>query len=159
MKKFISLCAGCLLLLSGVAAKNFQSFTKDTIPGFKEVRLDTSGNTAATTDRVVFEKVEVEASFPGGAQGWKNFIQQNLNSNVPVRKRAPAGYYTVIVQFIVDKKGKVSEISALTNHGYGMEKEVIRVMKKSPDWLPATQNGRTVNAYRKQPITFVVSTQ
>lgn len=63
----------------------------------------------------------------------------------------------VVVQFIVDQKGTLSDIKALTAHGYGMEQEVIRVLKKSPKWLPAQVNGRKVKAYRKQPITFAVS--
>jgi protein TonB len=62
----------------------------------------------------------------------------------------------VVVQFIVAKDGTVSDIKALTRYGYGMEQEVVRIIKKSPKWSPAQQNGRTVNAYRKQPITFVV---
>ena len=44
----------------------------------------------------------------------------------------------------------------MTNFGYGMEQEVIRIMKKSPMWTPASQNDKTVKAYRKQPVTFVL---
>jgi protein TonB len=54
------------------------------------------------------------------------------------------------------KAGAVSDIKALTNFGYGMEQEVIRIMKKSPMWTPASQKNRTVKAYRKQPVTFVL---
>jgi protein TonB len=62
-----------------------------------------------------------------------------------------------VVQFIVDKDGNVSEVKALTSHGYGMEEEAVRVIKRGPKWTPAIQNGRQVKAYRKQPITFVVT--
>jgi len=44
----------------------------------------------------------------------------------------------------------------LTNWGYGMENEVVRIIKNSPAWVPAVQDGKQVQAYRKQPITFVV---
>jgi protein TonB len=37
-----------------------------------------------------------------------------------------------------------------------MEEEVMRVIKRGPKWIPASQNGRLVKAYRKQPVTFVV---
>ena len=37
-----------------------------------------------------------------------------------------------------------------------MESEVMRIIRKSPKWAPALQNGRTVNAYRKQPVTFQI---
>jgi len=104
----------------------------------------------------VFEKVEIEASFPGGESGWRSYLEHNLNANTPVDHGAPAGSYTVWVQFIVDKEGQTSAFKALTNHGYGMEAEVIRIIKKSPPWTPATQDGRMVKAYRKQPVTFVV---
>ncbi len=102
----------------------------------------------------VFTKVEIEASFAGD---WGRFLQRTLNADTPVNNGAPAGQYTVIVQFIVDKQGNISEVKALTNHGYGMEEEAVRAIKKAQKWNPAVQNGRQVNAYRKQPITFVVS--
>lgn len=104
----------------------------------------------------VFEKVEIEASFPGGDNAWRKFLEQNLNAGVPAFKGAPAGAYTVIVQFVVDRDGKVSDIRALTSHGYGMEAEVIRLLRKAPRWNPAFQDGRNVRAYRKQPVTFMV---
>jgi protein TonB len=104
-----------------------------------------------------FTKVEVEASFPGGEGQWRKFLERNLNASAPVDNGAPPGSYTVQVQFIVDKEGKVSEVKALSSHGYGMEEEAVRVIKRGPNWTPAIQNGRQVKAYRKQPITFVVS--
>jgi periplasmic protein TonB len=108
-------------------------------------------------DESIFQRVETEASFPGGFTGWKEFLEKNLKADVPVRKKAPVGNYTVMVQFVVDKEGNISDIKPLTDHGYGMEKEVVRILKKSPKWIPAVQNGRPVRAYRKQPVTFVVT--
>ncbi len=109
-----------------------------------------------TTDSP-FTRVEIEAEFPGGASAWRNYLQNNLNADIPGKKKAPAGTYMVVVLFIVDKNGKISNVKAETNHGYGMEKEVVRVIKKGPNWIPAMQNGKIVKAYRRQPITFVVS--
>jgi protein TonB len=105
---------------------------------------------------MIFTKVEFEAEYPGGTRAWSAFISQNLRGDVPSRKKAPAGTYNVVAQFIVDKTGKVTEVKALTNHGYGMEEEVVRVIRRSPRWTPARQDGRWVKAYRNQPITFVV---
>lgn len=62
-----------------------------------------------------------------------------------------------MVKFIVSKDGSISDVQAETNFGYGMEKEAIKVIQKGPKWTPALQNGRHVNAFRRQPITFVVS--
>ncbi|MDZ4794670.1 MAG: energy transducer TonB [Bacteroidota bacterium] len=109
-----------------------------------------------TAAEMVFEKVEIEASFTGGAEAWIKFLENNLNAGVATDNSAPDGHYTVIIQFVVDKEGKVSNIKALTRHSYGMEAEVIRLLKKAPRWNPAIQDGRTVKAYRKQPVTFVV---
>ncbi len=108
-------------------------------------------------DNKVFEKVEIEAQFPGGEAAWGNFLRKNLNGQVAADNGAPAGSYTVWVQFIVDKEGNVSDIKPLTNQGYGLEAEAVRVLKKATKWTPAQQNGRQVKAYRKQPITFVVA--
>jgi len=107
-------------------------------------------------ENVIFNKVEIEAQFSGGDKAWLNFLVKNLDGDIAVKNGAPAGNYTVIIQFVVNKEGEVTDIRALTNHGYGMEQEVIRLLKKSPKWSPAIQDGRKVKAYRKQPVTFQV---
>lgn len=101
--------------------------------------------------------VEKEAYFPGKDAGWRNFLEKNLNPEIPVKNRAPEGTYMVIVQFVVDKDGHITDIKPLSKFGFGMEEEVVRLLKKSPRWIPAIQFGRNVKAYRKQPITFVVT--
>jgi periplasmic protein TonB len=107
----------------------------------------------------IFEKVEIEASFKGGESAWRKYLERNLNPSAPVDNGAPEGLYTVYVQFVVSKDGSISDVRALTKHGYGMEEEAVRVIKKGPAWTPAIQNGRSVNAYRKQPITFQVQSE
>ena len=97
-----------------------------------------------------FTKVEVDAEFPGGNSAWTKYLQRNLRNDLD----APPGTYRVVVQFIVDKEGNISDVKALTNFGHGMEEEAIRAIKKGPKWIPAIQNGRQVKAYRSQPITF-----
>jgi periplasmic protein TonB len=84
-------------------------------------------------------------------------VLRNLNPSVPINNGAISGVYTVIVQFIVDIDGDISNVTSLTKHGYGMEEEAMRVIRRGPKWEPAIQNGRKVKAYRKQPITFVVT--
>lgn len=107
----------------------------------------------------IFEKVEIEASFKGGEAAWRKYLERNLNPSVPVDNGAPEGTYTVYIQFVVSKDGSISDVKALTNHGYGMEKEAEKVIRKGPAWEAAVQNGRKVNAYRKQPITFRVANE
>jgi protein TonB len=107
----------------------------------------------------IFEKVEIEAAFQGGESAWRKYLERNLNPSAPVDNGAPEGTYTVYVQFVVSKDGSISDVRALTKHGYGMEEEAVRVIRKGPKWTPAIQNGRQVNAYRKQPITFQVQSE
>jgi Gram-negative bacterial TonB protein C-terminal len=106
----------------------------------------------------VHTKVEIEATFPGGATIWRNYLTRSLNGDVAAENHAPPGTYTVVVQFIVNKDGMITDIKPLTNHGFGMEDEVIRVIGKGPKWNPAIQDGKQVKAYRKQPVTFQVMT-
>jgi hypothetical protein len=112
-------------------------------------------DTAKTDDRI-FTKVDIEAAYPGGDEAWRNFLQKNLNADIPVDNNSPAGKYTVIVKFVVSRDGSLSDVQAETNVGYGMEQEVLRIIKKSGAWSAAVQNKRTVNAYRRQPVTFLV---
>jgi len=106
-----------------------------------------------------FKTVQIEAKFPGGAGAWQKYLERNLNSNVPVDNGAPPGNYTVIVSFLVDKGGNISEVQSLNDPGYGTAGEAVRVIKKGPAWTPAVQNGRNVIYRQKQSITFQVSEQ
>jgi len=108
-------------------------------------------------DQRIFTKVEVEAGYAGGDGAWRRFLQNNLDIEIPGSNGAPKGKYTLIVRFIVAKDGTVSDVVAETNYGYGMEQECVRAIKKSGKWTPAIQNGRNVNSYKRQPLTFVVS--
>lgn len=97
--------------------------------------------------------VQVNAEFIGN---WEKFLRRYLNGNVPIDNDARPGRYHVVIQFVVDTDGSISDIKALTNVGYGMEEEAMRVIRKATKWKPAIQNGHPVKAYRKQPITFEV---
>jgi protein TonB len=99
--------------------------------------------------------VEQEAEFPGGVEAWTAYVQRKVKLN-PAKKGAPPGKYQVIIRFIVLKDGSISGAEPETNYGYGMEKEVLKVIQSGPKWIPAQQNGRVVNAYRRQPVTFII---
>jgi protein TonB len=99
------------------------------------------------------ETVDVEAKFNGN---WKGFLERNLDPEIPVEHGAPAGTYSVIIQFVVDLDGSMSEVKALTEQGYGMEQEALRVIRKAGKWDPGIYHGFAVKSYRKQVITFQV---
>ena len=101
--------------------------------------------------------VSVEAQFEGGIAGWRKFLERNLNKDLPSDNGAPANDYTVIVSFIVDREGNISEIRAENDPGYGTKEEAVRVIQKSPNWTPANQNGINVKYRQKQKIVFRVT--
>ncbi len=105
----------------------------------------------------VFTSVQIEAEFPGGKAGWAKYLEKNLNSQLPSENGAPEGRYTVVVSFLVDKNGNISDVTAENDPKYGTKEEAIKVIKKGPPWKPAQQNGRFVAYRARQAITFVVS--
>ncbi len=105
----------------------------------------------------VFTVVQIPAEFPGGIPAWTKYLERNLNRDLPVENGAPPGKYTVIVSFIVDKNGGISEVKAENDPGYGTKDEAVRVIKRGPNWKPAVQNGRQVIYRHKQSITFMVA--
>ena len=120
------------------------------------VSLTTNDTTKEEQDKE-FITVQVKAQFPGGLAGWKEYLEKNLIVDTPVKHKSPRGKYTVVITFLVDKEGNVSEVRAENDPGYGTAEEAIRVLRKSPKWIPATQNGKNVIYRQKQTITFLVS--
>ena len=124
----------------------------------KDVKLFEKNDTVNNEDKI-FTQVENEPKFPGGDSAWRHYLEKNLNPGVPVDNGAPAGTYRVIVNFIVNKDGVISDVHAETKHGYGMDSAAVALIKKGPRWEPAVQNNHIVTAYKKQPITFVIEDQ
>lgn len=107
-------------------------------------------------DDKVFQKVEIEAKFPGGEGAWSKYISREINRYIDeLQEAGKAG--TCVVQFIVDKEGNISEVEALTMKGTKLAEICVNAIKKGPKWVAAEQNGRKVKAYRKQPVTFQIS--
>lgn len=100
----------------------------------------------------VFTKVENPADFPGGISGWTRFLERNLTYPQSAIDNEIQG--VVKLQFIIDRDGSISNIEALNDPGYGLAEEAIRIIKKSPKWIPAEQNGRKVIYRTIQSITF-----
>lgn len=104
-----------------------------------------------------FKVVQIQAKFPDGLAGWSRFLEKNLNSDLPVNNGAPPGIYTVVISFVVDKEGAISEVKIENDPGYGTGNEAARAIRKGPHWIPAEQNGRKVIYRQKQSISFRVS--
>ncbi len=122
-----------------------------------------TGNLIAPTTKVAdfekkFTKIEKEAMFPGGAEGWKRYLERNLDVNIATDEGASVGMYKVMVQFVVDKDGSISQVKAIEvpKDCPGCGPEAVRVIKKGPKWIPAIQNGIGVTYQAIQSVTFQV---
>lgn len=105
---------------------------------------------------IIFTKTEVEPQFTGGQDAWRKYLRENLKAITPVDEGWKAGVYKVVVKFIVHTDGTVSDVTTEDYAGTKTALHCIDVIKNAPKWQPAIQNGRKVNAYKKQPITFVI---
>jgi periplasmic protein TonB len=103
-----------------------------------------------------FTKVEIESSYPGGAAAWQRYLIKTLRYPQEAQDNEIQG--AVVVQFIVDKAGMVSDVEAISGP-QELRDEAVRVIKKSGKWTPAVQNGRQVKSYKKQPIVFRLETE
>jgi protein TonB len=101
----------------------------------------------------IFQKVEIEAQFPGGLGAWQKYVSRAINAQLD--EFSDADYGTCVVRFIVDKTGTVSDVQATTMKGSKLAEIAVNAIRKGPKWTPAQQNGRYVNAYRLQPVTLV----
>jgi N-acetylmuramoyl-L-alanine amidase len=113
------------------------------------------GEITITRD-AIFQKTEKEATVDQAE--WKNFLRKNMQPIIEsASKKAPAGKYTVLTKFIVGKDGRLSDIKIMKDPGYGLGAKIAEMMKTSPTWTPAFQNGKPVNSYHTQPVTVVIS--
>lgn len=101
---------------------------------------------------------EKEARFPGGAEAWKSFLVNNINPNTAAKAKAPNGVYTVKVQFIVNKEGKVEKAEAISVPDACKKcgEEAVKIINRSPKWEPAIQYSHPVIYQAIQYISWQV---
>ncbi len=112
-----------------------------------------------SVDDKVFTQTEIPAKFPGGDTAWKNYLRKHIDARIPVTEGWKAGTYKIVVSFLVKKDGSITDLKTNDHAGSKTAEACIDLIKKGPKWIPAKQNGHIVNAYRKQPITFVIEQQ
>jgi TonB family protein len=115
---------------------------------------------ASRSDRLLvqdtFTKVETEAQYPGGTTAWRAYLFKTLKYPQEAQDKEVKG--TVIVQFIVDEQGKISNVKAISGPAL-LRAESIRMIKESGTWIAAMNNGKKVKAYKRQPITYQLEVQ
>ena len=95
--------------------------------------------------------------FPGGEEALAKYLEQNLNHKLPSERGGPEGKYTVVLSFLVEEDGTVSNVEARNDPGYGTAEEAIRVIKNGPNWIPSERDGKKGNYLKRMSIEFMVS--
>jgi N-acetylmuramoyl-L-alanine amidase len=113
-------------------------------------------NRKITESKPLYTLVSMHPIFNNIEHGWAKYLERTLDRDLPKRRGAPIGQYIVTVSFEVDQDGKVVNVSALNDPGYGTAEEAIRIIESSPKWTPGIQNGSFVKYSYKQDVEFKV---
>jgi protein TonB len=103
-------------------------------------------------ERSAYDVVEQMPSFPGGDQKLHEFIKKNLRYPKECADSGIQG--RVIIAFIVERNGKLSNIRVVKSVNPALDKEALRIVNLMPNMVPGKQNGRTVRVKFLIPITF-----
>jgi TonB family protein len=112
-------------------------------------------NNVAKDGNEIFDVTEVQPNPPGGMEGWNEYLKANVTYPAEAKSMGIEG--TVIVVFVVNSDGSVSNPEILRGIGGGADEEALRVVQNSPNWEPAKQKNRVVNCRMRLPIRFKLS--
>ncbi|MCL1938853.1 MAG: TonB family protein [Candidatus Azobacteroides sp.] len=101
-----------------------------------------------------FITVEQPPYFDGGEKALLKWVSENMVYPAAARERGIQGL--VVLRFVIDPNGSVSDIEILRTLDPSCDKEAVRVVKAMPKWNPGKQNGRAVPVYCTLPIRFVL---
>ena len=98
----------------------------------------------------IFEVVEQQPQFPGGSvNGW---LADHIKYPVVAAENGIQG--RVVVQFVVERDGSVSQVRVVRGVDPSLDKEAQRVISSMPKWIPGKQNGQSVRSRFTVPVTF-----
>ena len=100
----------------------------------------------------VFDVVEQMPSFPGGMGALMSWLSQNIKYPVIAAENGVQG--RVIVQFVVEKDGSITDVKVAKSVDPSLDKEAARVVSAMPKWTPGKQNGSAVRVKYTVPVTF-----
>ena len=123
----------------------------------KPVLLDVVVKTEAQTepDDKPFDVVEQMPSFPGGMEALMKFISENVKYPKEAEEKGLQG--RVVVRYIIEKDGSISEVEIAKSVNEYLDAEAIRVVNAMPKWIPGKQKGENVRVKFTIPITFRLS--
>ena len=88
--------------------------------------------------------------YPGGLSAFSKFIDDNNK----LKGKDTEGRGRVIVTFVVERDGAITDIKVARGIGPEFDAEAVRLMKLMPKWKPGIQNGRTVRVQYSVPVSF-----
>lgn len=94
---------------------------------------------------------DVMPAYPGGMKELRKFLERNLKSFDDLEQ---GKVVSVKITFVVGYDGKLKGFQVLEDGGDMYNKEVIRVLKKMPEWIPGKANGENVSVYYTIPVKF-----
>ena len=100
----------------------------------------------------VFDVVEVMPSFPGGQVALFEWLSKNIKYPVVAEENGVQG--RVIVTFVVERNGSITDVQVVKSVDPSLDKEAVRVVKAMPHWIPGKQNGSAVRVKFTVPVTF-----
>ena len=102
--------------------------------------------------RSIIEVVEQAPAFPGGPQAMRKFIKDNLQYPQIAKENGIQG--RVILQFVVDETGQVTDPKVVRSIDPSLDAEAIRLVNSMPRWTPGMQDGKTVSVRYTVPVAF-----
>jgi TonB family protein len=100
----------------------------------------------------VFDAVDEMPQFPGGMAGMMQYLSSNLRYPQDAREAGTQG--RVIVSFIVEKDGSISNAKVAKSTYSSLDEEALRVVSAMPKWTPGKQNGEAVRVKYSVPVSF-----
>ena len=105
----------------------------------------------------IFVAVEQQAEFPGGMPALMKWLSNNIRYPEAAQQNDVQG--RVIVKFIVEKDGSVSQAQIVKGVDKDLDKEALRVVNKMPKWQAGKNNGVAVRSYFTLPVNFRLQQQ
>lgn len=106
------------------------------------------------TGEEVFEITEIQPKPAGGMEGWMNYLAESLKYPEEAKERGIEG--TVVMAFIVNSDGTISNIETLRGIGGGCDQEAMRVIQNAPKWTPGQLGGKAVRVRMRLPLRFIL---
>ena len=106
----------------------------------------------ADLESKVFEVVEHMPLFPGGLYYLMSYLSENIQYPNEALKQGIQG--RVVVSFVVEKDGTLSNVKIVRSVNPSLDAEALRVVEAMPDWIPGKQDGKFVRVKFNVPISF-----